>query len=511
MTADTLLSTKLLLPAPRPDLVARPRLVARLEEGLRLGRRLTLVSAPPGFGKTTLIREWIGAAERPVAWLALDEDDNDAVRFLRYLIAALDHRRPVVGNPPAETEKAPQGLRQVAEATSQLQTQRPVVGNPPAETEKAPQGLRQVAEATSQLQTGGFQPLGLSPQELLIALINDLARAGTDLLLVLDDYHVIREFAVHDLVAFLLAHPPPGFHVVIGTREDPPLPLARLRARDQVTEIREGALRFTPEEAAAFLTQTMRLGLSPAAITSLTARTEGWITGLQLAGLALRQSTGGQRLPGAADAFVAAFAGDDRYVVDYLMAEVLDRAPEPLRAFLRQTSVLDRLSAPLCDALTGRDDSQAMLEQLEAANLFLTCNDNRREWYRYHVLFAEVLRLTLTPAERTELHKAAARWFQANGWGELAVHHARLTAEMPPATGAVGRHAPAQPLVEPLSEREIEVLRLIAEGYANAEIAGKLYIATGTVKRHINNIYGKLDAASRTQAIAKGRALGLLE
>ncbi len=480
MTADTLLSTKLLLPAPRPDLVARPRLVARLEEGLRLGRRLTLVSAPPGFGKTTLIREWIGAAERPVAWLTLDEDDNDAVRFLRYLSAALDHGRPVVGNLPAETEKAPQGLRQVAEATSQLQT-------------------------------GGLQPLGLSPQEMLIALINDLARAGTDLLLVLDDYHVIREFAVHDLVAFLLAHQPPGFHVVIGTREDPPLPLARLRARDQVTEIREGALRFTPEEAAAFLTQTMRLGLSPAAITSLTARTEGWITGLQLAGLALRQSTGGQRLQAAADAFVTAFAGDDRYVVDYLMAEVLDRAPEPLRAFLRQTSVLDRLSAPLCDALTGRDDSQAMLEQLEAANLFLTCLDNRREWYRYHVLFAEVLRLTLTPAERTELHKAAARWFQANGWGELAVHHARLTAEASSATGGAGRHAPAQPLVEPLSEREIEVLRLIAAGYANAEIAGKLYIATGTVKRHINNIYGKLDAASRTQAIAKGRALGLLE
>ncbi|MCX6029240.1 MAG: LuxR C-terminal-related transcriptional regulator [Chloroflexi bacterium] len=492
MTVDTLLATKLLLPTTRPDLVARPRLVARLEEGLRLGRRLTLVSAPPGFGKTTLIREWIGAVERPVAWLALDEDDNDAVRFLRYLIAALDHRSYIVA-------------------------QRSVVGNPPAETEKAPQGLRQVAEATFQLQTGGFQPLGLqappaaSPQEMLIALINDLARAGTDVLLVLDDYHVIREFAVHDLVAFLLAHQPPGFHVVIGTREDPPLPLARLRARDQVTEIREGALRFTPEEAAAFLTQTMRLGLSPAAITSLAARTEGWITGLQLAGLALRQSTGGLRLQAAADAFVAAFAGDDRYVVDYLMAEVLDRAPEPLRAFLRQTSVLDRLSAPLCDALTGRDDSQAMLEQLEAANLFLTCLDNRREWYRYHVLFAEVLRLTLTPAERSELHKKAARWFQANGWGELAVHHARLTAETPPATGTAGRHALSQPLVEPLSEREIEVLRLIAEGYANAEIAGKLYIATGTVKRHINNIYGKLDAASRTQAIAKGRALGLLE
>jgi LuxR family maltose regulon positive regulatory protein len=457
MTVDALLSTKLLLPASRPDLVARPRLVVRLADGLRLGRRLTLVSAPPGFGKTTLIREWIGAAERPVAWLTLDEGDNDAGRFLRYVSAALDQAGEGVG--------------------------RTLLQSPPT----------------------------ASPQEILIALINDLIRAGADRLLVLDDYHAIRDFAVHDLVAFLLTHQPPGFHVAIGTREDPPLPLARMRARDQVTEVREGALRFTAEEAATFLTQTMRLDLSAAALAALAARTEGWITGLQLAGLALRQFTGSPLPRGAADAFVVSFAGDDRYVVDYLMAEVLDRAPDPLRAFLRQTSVLDRLSAPLCDALTGRDDSQAMLEQLEAANLFLIPLDNRREWYRYHVLFAEVLRLTLAPTERTELHQKAARWFQANGWGELAVHHARLTAEASAPTDATGRRPPDQHLVEPLSEREIEVLRLIAEGYANAEIARKLYIATGTVKRHINNIYGKLDAASRTQAIAKGRALGLLE
>jgi LuxR family maltose regulon positive regulatory protein len=284
-----------------------------------------------------------------------------------------------------------------------------------------------------------------------------------------------------------------------------------MRARDQVIEIRERALRFIPEEAAAFLNQTMSLGLSSESIASLTSRTEGWITGLQLAGLALRQLTGGLRLQSAADEFVAAFAGDDRYIVDYLMAEVLDREPEPIRSFLRQTSILDRLSAPLCDALTGRDDSQAILEHLEGANLFLVPLDNRREWYRYHVLFAEVLRLTLTAQERIELHKKAARWFAAHGSDEFAMHHTRLAAEMSDTSSATGRRATvAQPLVEPLSERELEVLRLIAEGFSNAEIAERLVIAHGTVKRHINNIYGKLGVQSRTQAVAKAREIGLL-
>jgi LuxR family maltose regulon positive regulatory protein len=347
---------------------------------------------------------------------------------------------------------------------------------------------------------------------LLVALINDLAASGAHLSLVLDDYHLIGEFAVHDLVAFLLANQPHGLHVVIGTREDPPLPLARMRARDQVTEIRENTLRFTPEEAAAFLNQTMSLGLSAASTASLSARTEGWITGLQLAGLALRP------LGGAADKFVAAFAGDDRYIVDYLMAEVMEREPPPgpVRSFMRQTSILDRLSAPLCDALTDRDDSQATLEHLESANLFLVPLDNRREWYRYHVLFAQVLRLTLTAQERVELHKKAATWFAAHGPDELATRHTRLAAETLAAAsttrrrGVVTNASMAQPLVEPLSERELEVLRLIADGLSNAEIAARLVIAQGTVKRHINNLYGKLGVQSRTQALVRARELGLL-
>jgi len=458
MTVDTLLSTKLHIPEARANLVLRSRLVAQLEEGLRLGRRLTLVSAPPGFGKTTLIREWVGATKWRVAWLSVDEGDNDAARFLRYVIAAL--------------AQAAERDRVVPNAVGQALLQ----SSPSA-----------------------------SPQELLTALINDLAGTGADLLLVLDDYHLISEFAAHDVIAFLLANQPPGLHVVIGTREDPPLPLARMRARDQVTEIRERALRFTSEEAATFFSQTMSLGLSSGSLASLTARTEGWITGLQLAGLALRQ------LAGTADEFVAAFAGDDRYIVDYLMAEVLDREPEPIRSFLRQTSILERLSAPVCDALTGRDDSQAILEQLESANLFLVPLDNRREWYRYHVLFAEVLRLTLTAPERLALHKKAAAWFAAHGSDELATRHTRLAAQASATLGATARRATtAQPLVEPLSERELEVLRLIADGFSNAEIAGRLIIAQGTVKRHINNIYGKLEVQSRTQAVARARELGLV-
>ena len=380
MTVEPLLSTKLQAPLARPNTVARPRLVARLAEGLRLARRLTLVSAPPGFGKTTLIRDWIAGSDCHSAWLSLDEGDNDPGRFMRYLVAALSRANERVGSALPNLAPTP------------------------------------------------------SPHDLLTALINDLAvvgpaAAGTGLLLVLEDYHTIRNFTVHELVAFLLANQPPGFHVVIGTREDPPLPLARLRARDQITEVREHALRFNVEEGGAFFNRTMGLSLSPESVATLLSRTEGWITGLQLAGVALRQPAGGPRLQSATDDFVAAFAGDDRYVVDYLMVEVLEREPESVRDFLRQTSILERLSAPLCDDLTGRDDSAAVLEHLEAANLFLLPLDNRREWFRYHVLFAEVLRLSLTAQEQIDLHRRAATWFEAHGWPESAAHQGRLAAE----------------------------------------------------------------------------------
>ena len=450
MTMDGLLSTRLQIPPLRLDAVARPLLIGRLEDGLRMGHRLTLLSAPAGFGKTTLIREWIDATERQVAWLSVDEGDNSATRFLRYLMASFGQAHEQFGSVP-------------------------LPATPSA-----------------------------SPEEQMVSLVNDLAAIGNDLLLVIDDYHLIRDFAVHDLVAFVLENQPRNLHVVISTREDPPLPLARMRARAQLTEVRERALRFTVEEAGTFLNETMNLGLSPASVATLTSRTEGWVTGLQLAGLALRQT-------GNAEEFVAAFAGDDRYIVDYLLAEVLERQPEAVHNFMRQTAILVRLCAPLCDALTGRDDSQAMLEQLEAANLFLVGLDHRREWYRYHVLFSEALRLGLTVQEQIALHEKATSWFQAHDMDQLATHHARQVAEMtrPPAPA---RHQAIanQSLVEPLSEREIEVVRLIAVGLSNREIAERLVIAPGTVKRHSNNIYGKLGVRSRTQAVARARDLGLL-
>ena len=449
MTADTLISTKLHMPGARPGVVPRPHLVAELEAGLQAGRALSLVCAPAGFGKTTLIREWVAGSKLPVAWITVDEADDDPTSFLTYLIAALNQLDSRVGQAVMESQQR------------------------------------------------------AAPQELLAALINDLARAETGALIVLDDYHFIRAFETHDLLAFFLENRPAGTHVVIGTREDPPLPLARLRARDQVTEIRERALRFDPEETAAFLNQTMRLGLSAGAISALAARTEGWITGLQLAGLAVRQQ-------GDAEAFVEAFAGDDRYIVDYLMAEVLTRAPASLRDFLRQTSILERFSAPLCDVLTGRTDSQAVLEHLESANLFVVPLDHRREWYRYHGLFAGVLRLTLPEDEQARLHQRAAAWYRTYGFDELALHHQRAAAALLPSAGTSRRPA-EQPLVEPLSERELEVLSLIAAGYSNAEIAERLVIAVGTVKRHINNLYGKLGAGSRTQALAIAREIGLMD
>ena len=463
------------MPQVRPNRVPRPRLSARLDEGLQLGRRLTLVSAPPGFGKTTLIGEWAGGLDVGVAWLTLDEADNDAVSFIRYVLAA---------------------LQQVDERIGQ----------------------------TIDRQHDGIVAANL--RVLATVLINDLATWADGLLLVLDDYHVITSLEVHDLLAFLIENQPGGFHIVIGTREDPVLPLARMRARGQLTEMREAALRFTRDEAAAFLNGTMRLALVPEAVAALGARTEGWITGLQLAGLALQNKD-------AAEDFVSDFAGDDRYVIDYLMTEVLERQTEPVRDFLRQTSILERLTAPLCDVLTRRNDGQETLETIEAANLFLIPLDHRREWYRYHRLFAEVLRLTLSSQEETALHRRASQWFEANGDVDPAIRHAmsygRCSGDTTDAERMMGlarvqgipsrpdvrarlagRPQAAQTLIEPLTERELEVLGLIAAGYSNAEIAQELFIALGTVKRHINNMYGKLEVGSRTQAIARARELGLL-
>jgi LuxR family maltose regulon positive regulatory protein len=368
-----------------------------------------------------------------------------------------------------------------------------------------------------------MQPLlanldAIPEQNIVAALINDLASTAAGWLVVLDDYHAITDFAVHDLLALLVEQQPPGFHIVIGTREDPPLPLARLRARGQMTEVRERSLRFQHDEAAAFLNETMKLTLSAASITALEDRTEGWAAGLQLAALALLEEAGS----GRTEAFITTFSGDDRYIMDYLMTEVLQRQPADIRTFLHQTAILDRLTAPLCDAVLDSSDeatrgqgdgpqfppgrSQEILEYLDRVNLFIIPLDHRREWYRYHRLFAEFLRASMDPSQQLPFHKRAAAWYEQNGFPQEAVRHQQATS-----TTIRSSQTPlAQSLVEPLSEREIEVLVLIAAGLKNREIGRELYITTGTVKRHTNHIYGKLGVHSRTAAVARARELGLL-
>jgi LuxR family transcriptional regulator, maltose regulon positive regulatory protein len=382
---DVLLATKLHVPRPRPGLVARPRLVEALGEGL--ARRLILVCAPAGFGKTALLADWARRGNRPVAWLSLDAGDNDPARFWRHAVAALDRVRP--------------GMAERAG---------PLLG-PPAPA---------------------------SFEGLVTALINELAAqpGGGELLLVLDDYHLIDTQQVHDSLLFLLEHLPPGVHLVLASRSDPPLPLARMRARAQLAELRAGDLRFTAEEAAALLREAVDGDLPGAAVAALAARTEGWAAGLQLAALSLR---------GQPDvtAFVAAFSGSHRYVLDYLAGEVLEGQTDQVREFLLETSVLERLSGRLCDAVTGRTDSQAMLEQVERANLFLMPLDAVRGWWRYHQLFADLLRARLKqqqPGRVAALHHNAAAWCEEHGLADDAVRHALAAGDTTWAARLIERH-----------------------------------------------------------------------
>src|SRR5438105_105912 len=361
------LATKLYIPPPPPQVVPRPRLIERLDEGLH--RKLTLISAPAGFGKTTLVSAWVEGIERPTAWLSLDEGDNDPARFLAYLVAALQTIAANIG----------EGVLGV------LQSSQP----PPTEA-------------------------------ILTALLNEITTLPDNFVLVLDDYHVIDAKPVDIALTYLVEHLPPQMHLVIATREDPQLPLARLRARSQLTELRAADLRFTASEAAAFLNQVMGLSLSAADIAALEDRTEGWIAGLQLAALSMQ---GHQDVPG----FIRAFAGDHRYIVDYLVAEVLQRQPEPVRSFLLQTSILDRLNGSLCDAVTGQEEGSERLEALERGNFFVVPLDDKRHWYRYHHLFAEVLSAHLMaeqPDQVSTLHRRASEWHERHGSAADAIRHA---------------------------------------------------------------------------------------
>jgi LuxR family maltose regulon positive regulatory protein len=379
-----LLQTKLYRPTPRPDLIPRAHLRERLYAGLwtgnAFGRKLTLIAAPAGFGKTTLVLDfglWMsGSAQREpkidglrLGWLSLDEADNDPVRFLRYLIAALQSARPDVGHAAAS--------------------------------------LLEIDSASA-------------PQEALACLINEIAAAACPIILTLDDYHVIHHPGIEPLLTFLLNHQPPNLHLIIASRSNPALPLARLRARGQLLEVRAHELRFTEEEAAAFFKQTMGLELRPEWIAALEQRTEGWIAGLQLAALSMQGRADAQ-------AFVQDFTGGQHFVLEYLVEEVLQRQPESLQRFLLETSILRRMCAPLCEAVTGAAASAHAPGDLQRRNLFVIPLDNEHYWFRYHHLFAEFLKSHLKrtrAADFPSLHRRAAEWFQANDYPEDALYHA---------------------------------------------------------------------------------------
>ena len=408
-----LLITKLYIPPARPELVSRPRLVKRLEEGLRRGCKLTLVCAPAGFGKTTLLSEWIAGsgAQARCAWVSLDEGDNDVARFLSYAITALQMHEPAIG--------------------------------------QASLGALQFAQAPS-----------LEP--LMISLVNDVSSLadGKPLILILDDYHTIRTEAIHESLGYLLDHLPLNLRLVIASREDPPLGLSLLRGRGQVNEIRATDLRFTPGETGDFINTVMGLELSSSDIAALEHRTEGWVAGLQMAGLSLRGQTDLE-----VHDFVSAFTGDDRYITDYLLDQVLHRQAPYIQRFLYQTSILDRLCGPLCDAVLAirqkrQDmppeapiaDSQQVLEHLERTGLFLIPLDNRRHWYRYHHLFADLLRsrllavsgpLSTAEEEKSEvaaLHWRASAWFEREGLVAEAMDHAFAASDFQRAADLIERH-----------------------------------------------------------------------
>jgi LuxR family maltose regulon positive regulatory protein len=363
----SLLSTKLHVPRLRANAVSRPRLTERLLTCMQRPGNLILLSGPAGFGKTTLLSEFVHQLPHCVAWVSLDEADNDPIRFWTYVIAACQSVQPEIGESALALLQLPQPL--------------------PDET-------------------------------IPTLLINDIVRLQKDIVLVLDDYHAIQDSSIHTALSFLLDHLPDQFHLVVSTRVDPPWALARFRARDQLIEIRALDLRFTSEETAAFLNQVMDLNLSMEDVTALAARTEGWIASVQLAAISMR---------GRSDvtSFIKAFTGSHVYVAEYLMEEVLARQPEAVKTFLLQTSILERLNGSLCEAVNGRADSQAMLKDLYQANLFLLPLDEEGQWFRYHQLFADLLKArlqqTASANEITTLHQRAAAWYEQAGMTSEAI------------------------------------------------------------------------------------------
>ncbi len=431
----TLIKTKLLIPRPQADLVSRPRLMALLDEGAR--RKLTLVSAPAGFGKTCLIADWaakvancVEAGELKLGWVSLDEGDNDVGRFLAYLIVALQTHSPELG------------------ASLLIALQSP-------------------------------QPPELA--EFLPTLINELSSLVGPIFLVLDDYHVIENEQIHEAMSFLLEHAPPSFHLFLAVRHDPPFGLLpRLRVRRQLTSLRAHDLRFTSQEAAHFLNEAMSLQLTSEQITSLEERTEGWIAGLQLAALSMRGRTPSQKSD-----FISNLSGGHQYLVDYLAEEILNQQSAQIQRFLKQTAILSRLSAPLCDAVTGSTNSQQLLEKLSKDNLFVMALDDERHWYRYHHLFADILQARLIeeqPDQVAALHQRASRWYEQNNLPSDAIRHALAAEEFERAADLVELAWPEMDArfqaatwlswVTALPDEVVRVRPVLSMGYAWAVLNG---------------------------------------
>jgi len=396
---DQLLATKLYIPPIRPELVSRNRLIEQLNNGLH--HKLTLISAPAGFGKTTLIGEWLASTqnnnkktnqtENEIAWLSLDSGDNDLARFLTYFVTALsrvDGGVTTIGR----------GALAMVQSTQ----------SPPVES-------------------------------VLTMLINDLAGINGRVIFVLDDYHVIDSQGIHDALNFFIENMPSQIHLVMATREDPLLPIPRLRVRNLLTELRAVDLRFTSSEVVDFLNRVMGLNLTTEDIAALETRTEGWIAGLQLAAISMRGRTD-------INTFVKSFTGSHRLVLDYLIEEVLDQQSEDVQGFLLQTSILDRLTGPLCDALTGKDNGQQVLEMFDHSNLFIVSLDEERRWYRYHHLFADLLRQRLSqnqPDVVQSLHLCASRWYEQNKFMDDAIEHSLVIREFDRTTHLIADHADA--------------------------------------------------------------------
>ena len=426
------LTTKLFIPPrrPRDSVVDRSRLTERLVASD--DQRLTLISAPAGFGKTTLLTEWIPQNPHCVAWLSLDAADSEPARFWSYVIAALQTLRPDLG----------------VNALALLDSPRP----PPLEP-------------------------------ILTMLLNDVAAFPDQFVLVLDDYHVIETPAIHTALAFLIDHLPPHMRLIITTRSDPPLPLARWRVRRQLTEIRAADLRFTPDEAAAFLNHVMGLDLTADDIAALETRTEGWIAGLQLAALSMQGRDDVGR-------FIQSFTGSHAYIIDYLAEEVVQRQSAAVQDFLLQTSILERMCGPMCDAVTHRSDSQQLLEQLEHANLFIIPLDDRREWYRYHHLFADVLQARLRlqpPGLQEDLHRRASRWHEQRGLLVEAVNHALEAADYDRAAALIEQAAPTW-----LDTGTINTLRGWLDILPDAVVHGRphLNLTCALVKIYLGDVAG---------------------